>query len=76
MNYASFVAERAIWVVDRLLNGAMTSAWMSALRYQDTLERQASRERREHPPAEEDYGGGDICSLQEAAPTEDDQPLE
>ena len=75
MNYASSVAGRAILAVDRFFNGAMTSAWTSILDHQDTLNRQA-RERREQPPAEEDYGGGDICSLQEAAPMEDDQPLE
>lgn len=28
-----------------------------------------------YPPAEEDLGGGDIVSLQEEPPTEDDQPL-
>jgi hypothetical protein len=28
------------------------------------------------PPAEEDLGGGDICSLQEQPSTDDDEPLE
>jgi hypothetical protein len=28
-----------------------------------------------HPPAEEDLGGGDICSLEEKPPTEDNMPL-
>lgn len=28
------------------------------------------------PPAEEDLGGGDICSLQEQPSTDDDRPLE
>ena len=28
------------------------------------------------PPAEEDLGGGDICSLEEQPSTDDDQPLE
>jgi ribosomal protein S17 len=28
-----------------------------------------------HPPPEEDYGGGDIVSLQEEPSTADDEPL-
>ena len=28
------------------------------------------------PPPEEQLGGGDICSLEEAPSTEDDKPLE
>jgi hypothetical protein len=28
-----------------------------------------------HPPAEEDLGGGDICSLEEKPSTEDNMPL-
>jgi hypothetical protein len=28
-----------------------------------------------HPPAEEDLGGGDICSPEQDPPTEDDKPL-
>jgi hypothetical protein len=37
---------------------------------------QLKARRRMHPPkAEEDLGGGDICSLQEQASTDDDQPL-
>jgi hypothetical protein len=31
--------------------------------------------RRLHPPAEEDLGGGDICSLEERPSTEDNMPL-
>jgi hypothetical protein len=34
----------------------------------------AARERL-HPPAEEDLGGGDICSLEEKPSTEDNMPL-
>ena len=30
---------------------------------------------RVHPPAEEDLGGGDICSLEEKPSTEDNMPL-
>jgi hypothetical protein len=32
--------------------------------------------RRRQPQAEEDLGGGDICSLQEQPSTDDDQPLD
>ncbi len=31
---------------------------------------------REVPPAEEDMGGGDICSLEEQSSTDDDKPLD
>jgi hypothetical protein len=65
MNYASSVAERTISVVDHILSRAMAYAWTSSCR--DAL--------RQHPPAEEDYGGGDFCSLEAAPSTEDDQPL-
>lgn len=29
-----------------------------------------------HPPPEQDLGGGDICSLEQEASTEDDAPLD
>jgi hypothetical protein len=29
-----------------------------------------------HPPPEEDFGGGDLCSPEQDAPTEDDKPLD
>lgn len=32
--------------------------------------------RESHPPPEEDYGGGDIVSVQSEPSTDDDQPLE
>jgi hypothetical protein len=35
-----------------------------------------STKRQGQPPAEEDLGGGDICSLQEQPSTDDDQPLD
>jgi hypothetical protein len=38
MNFSSSVAERAIWVVNRLLIAAMTSAWTSTLTHQHVLE--------------------------------------
>jgi hypothetical protein len=62
MNYVTSVAERTIVAVDYFLNRAMVFAWEATLR-------------RQQPAAEEDYGGGDICSLPEATSTDDDQPL-
>ena len=62
MNVAS-VAERAIWAVDQVLNRAMVYAWMVALQ-------------RQQPAAEEDFGGGDICSPEAVSFAGDDQPLE
>ena len=38
--------------------------------------RMLSAKRQGQPPAEEDFGGGDICSLQEQPSTDDDEPLE
>jgi hypothetical protein len=35
-----------------------------------------SPKQRGQPLAEEDLGGGDICSLQEQPSTDDDEPLE
>jgi hypothetical protein len=32
--------------------------------------------RKDHPPPEEDCGGGDLVSLDREASTDDDQPLE
>jgi hypothetical protein len=64
MNYVTSVTGRTILAVDYLLNRAMFYAWEATLR-------------RQQPAAEEDYGGGDICSLPEAAAsTDDDQPLD
>jgi hypothetical protein len=40
------------------------------------LARLRSLKRRTQPRPEEDLGGGDICSLQEQASTDDDQPLD
>ena len=28
-----------------------------------------------HPAPEDEFGGGDICSIEEAPPTDDDRPL-
>ena len=69
MNFTASLAERAIVAVDHFINRAISSAWESACR--DALRRKWYQ-----PPPEEDYGGGDICSLEEITPTEDDQPLE
>jgi hypothetical protein len=30
----------------------------------------------DHPPPEDDFGGGDICSPEVEPPTEDDKPLD
>ena len=62
MNYVTSVTERTIIAVDYFLNRAMVLAWEATLR-------------RQQPAAEEDFGGGDICSLSEATSTDDDQPL-
>jgi hypothetical protein len=62
--------------VDSFLNRAMTSAWFSTLRRQGALEKPASRKWRQQPSPEEDFGGGDFCSLEESPSTEDDQPLD
>ena len=62
MNYVTSVTARTIFAVDYLLNRAMVYAWEATLR-------------RQQPPAEDEYGGGDICSLPEATSTDDDQPL-
>ena len=70
MSYGTSVAERAILALDRFLSGAMTSVWASTLHHRDA---KPASPKREQPPAEEDYGGGDICSL-ESAPVEDDLP--
>jgi hypothetical protein len=69
MNFTAFLAERAIVAVDHFINRAISCAWESACR-------NALRRKWYRPPPEEDYGGGDICSLEETASTEDDQPLE
>jgi hypothetical protein len=73
MSYGTSAAERAILVLDRLLSGAMTHVWTSTLHHQDS---KPVSPKGQQPPPEEDYGGGDICSLQETASTEDDQPLD
>jgi hypothetical protein len=77
MIFASTVAERAILSVDHFLNQAMTYAWMS------TLEKRGGYERpsllsgwRQQPLAEDDYGGGDICTPELEDSTDDDQPLD
>ena len=63
MNYLASVTERTIFAVDYFLNRAMVAAWEATLR-------------RQRPVAEEDLGGGDICSLPAATSTDDDQPLD
>lgn len=75
MNCASSVAERAALSVDRFISQMMTYAWIS------TLERRCRGKEltplgRSQPEGEENYGGGDFCSPEAEASTEDDQPLE
>jgi hypothetical protein len=63
MNYVTSVTERTIFAVDYFLNRAMVCAWEATLR-------------RQQPTAEDEYGGGDICSLPAPTFTDDDQPLD
>jgi hypothetical protein len=63
MNYVASMTERTILAVDHFLNRALVCAWEATLR-------------RQQPAAEEDLGGGDICSLPAATITDDDQPLD
>jgi hypothetical protein len=69
MNFSASFVERTIVAVDYFINRAISGAWESVCR-------DALRYERQQPPPEEDYGGGDICSLEETPSTEDDQPLE
>jgi hypothetical protein len=76
MNYASSIAERAIVSVDHFLNQAMTYAWTSTLQRRCPGKELTPSPVRLQPADEDDYGGGDFCSLEAETPTEDDQPLE
>jgi hypothetical protein len=67
MNFSASLLEWTIIAVDYCFHRAISGAWESVCR--DAL-------RRQQLPPEEDYGGGDICSLEETPSTEDDQPLE
>jgi hypothetical protein len=70
MDYAIAVAERAIVAVNHLLELTMTHAWESISRKVESLGDWRNR------VPEDEYGGGDFCSLEAATPAEDDQPLE
>lgn len=74
MNYVSSLAERAIVSVDRLINQAMTYVWTSSLEHRCPGMESWPRWRL-LPEGEENFGGGDFCSPEEEASTEDDQPL-
>jgi hypothetical protein len=50
--------------VGHSINRAISGAWESACR-------EALRRKCYQPPPEEDYGGGDVCSLEETTSTED-----
>ena len=69
MNFSASLVERTIVAVDYFINRGISDAWESVCR-------SALGYKRQQPPPEEDYGGGDICSLEETRSTEDDQPLE
>ena len=69
MNYSASFVERTIVAVDYFINRAISGAWESVCR-------SALGYQRQQPPPEEDYGGGDLCSLEATPSTEDDQPLE
>ena len=78
MNYVSSIAGRAMVSVDRLINQAMTYAWTSSLRHRcpgKELTEEFTSRWRELPEGEENYGGGDFCSPEAEASTDDDQPL-
>jgi hypothetical protein len=69
MNFSASLVERTIVAVDYFINRAISGAW-------ESICRSALGYKRQQPLPEEDYGGGDICSLEETHSTEDDQPLE
>jgi hypothetical protein len=69
MNFSASLVERTIVAVDYFINRAISGAWESVCR-------SALGYKRQQALPEEDYGGGDICSLEETRSTEDDQPLE
>ena len=76
MNYVTSVAERAMVSVDRFINQAMTYAWTSSLEHRCPGRHLTSPLWRSQPEGEENFGGGDFCSPEAEASTEDDQPLE
>jgi len=67
MNFSA--VERTIVAVDYFIDRAISGAYESVCR-------SALGHKRQQPPPEEDYGGGDICSLECIRSTEDDRPLE
>jgi hypothetical protein len=78
MNYVSSVAERAMVTVDRLINQAMTYAWTSSLQHRcpgKEFTKEFAPRWKALPEGEENYGGGDFCSPEADASTDDDQPL-
>jgi hypothetical protein len=65
-----YAVSRAIVAVDHFLEVAITQAWEAVSR---TIE--GTCDWRNLVP-EDEYGGGDICSLDDATSSEDDEPLE
>ena len=41
----------------------------------EAVRKERGREKADHPPPEEELGGGDICSVEEQPSTDDDKPL-
>jgi hypothetical protein len=76
MNLVSSVAGRAILSVDHLINQAMTYAWTSTLEHRCPGKEFKPLLWLAPPEGEENYGGGDFCSPEAEASTEDDRPLE
>lgn len=76
MNYVSSVAGRAILSVDRLINQAMTYVWTSTLEHRCPGKETAPPLWRLQPEGQENLGGGDFCSPEADASTEDDQLLD
>ena len=62
-------SARAIVAIDQFIHHAISEAW-------EMVCQKAIQFERLQPSPEDEYGGGDICSLEETPSTEDDQPLE
>ena len=65
-----YAVSRAVVAVDHFLELTMTHAWKLVSRSVESLD-----DWRNLVP-EDEYGGGDICSLDEATSSEDDEPLD
>jgi hypothetical protein len=68
MEYATSAVERAIVAVEHFVELTVFHAWESIGHKMESL-----GDLRNTVP-EDEYGGGDFCSLDEATPTEDEHP--